>query len=73
MPMNKDVKTLKNIPMKMNNHWGPPDDDNDLPDWMKASTYTNPIPKRKVKSLTEAIEDAAKQPHIKIDITKPEE
>ena len=72
MPMSKAAKMQDMIPM-MNNHWGPPDDDNDLPDWMKASTYTNPIPKRKVKSLTEAIEDAAKQPHIKIDITKPEE
>jgi len=36
----------------MNNYWGEPEDDGDMPDWMKASTHQNGgKPKNKTKSL----------------------
>jgi hypothetical protein len=50
-----------------NNYWGEPDDDVDMPDWMKASTYQNGgKPKKMSKSLEEAAAEAMKKPAINV-------
>lgn len=50
----------------MPNFWGEPDDDLDMPDWMKASTYQNGgQPKKKFgKSLEEVAAEALKKPPV---------
>ena len=56
----------------MNNHWGPPDDDDGLPDWMKASTYQNGgQPKKRGKSLEQIAEEVLKKPPIPVIIREP--
>ena len=61
---------------RANNFWGEPDDE-PLPDWMdpvKCKQKTEQTLWRKRgggRSLTEAIEDAMKQPEIHIDIKEP--
>jgi hypothetical protein len=63
----------------MNNYWGEPEDDGDMPDWMKASTHQNGNkPKNKTKSLEEAINQAMQKPpidtsHLSWDQWKPNE
>jgi hypothetical protein len=55
-----------------NNYWGPPDDDFDMPDWMKASTYQNGgQPKKKVKSLEQIAEETLKKPAVPVIIVPP--
>lgn len=56
-----------------NNYWGEPDDDMDMPDWMKASTYQNGgQPKiRKGKSLEQIAEEVLKKPAVPIIIREP--
>lgn len=51
-----------------NNYWGPPDDDNDLPEWMRPETYRNGgKPKmRSAKSLNESIMEAMAKPPVPI-------
>jgi hypothetical protein len=56
-----------------NNYWGEPDDDMDMPDWMKASTYQNGSqPKKKVKSLEQIAEETLRKPAIPIVIREPD-
>jgi hypothetical protein len=56
----------------MNNYWGPPDDDGDLPDWMLASTYQNGNqPKRRGKSLEQIAEEALQKPLVPVIIVPP--
>jgi len=61
----------------MHKAWGPPDDeaDNELPDWMRASTYSNGAPKSKVmlrrKSLEKIAEETLKKPLIPVSISEP--
>jgi hypothetical protein len=48
------------------------DDDNPLPDWMRAETYRNPQYKpRPVKSLTESIMEAMQKPPVPVIIREP--
>ena len=48
------------------------DDDNPLPEWMRAETYSNPQYKpRPAKSLTESIMEAMKKPSVPIIIQEP--
>ena len=55
-----------------NNYWGEPDDDLDMPDWMKASTYQNGgQPKKKSKSLEQIAEEVLKQPPVPVIIREP--
>jgi hypothetical protein len=57
--------------MMMNNFY---DDDGDtLPDWMLAETHRNPKQQftRHQKTLTEAINDALRKPHVPIIIIEP--
>jgi hypothetical protein len=56
-----------------NNYWGPPDDDFDMPDWMKASTYQNggQPNKKKVKSLEQIAEETLKKPAVPVIIVPP--
>ncbi len=55
-----------------NNYWGPPDDDFDMPDWMKASTYQNGgQPKKKAKSLEQIAEETLKKPAVPVIIVPP--
>lgn len=56
-----------------NNFWGPPDDDDQLPDWMNPETYRNGGQlKPRGKSLTEAIMDAAKKPPVDLSYLNKE-
>lgn len=56
----------------MKNFWGEPDDIEPLPLWMDPKTYQNNGPKRKTKSLNEAINEALKKPAVPIIIQEPE-
>ena len=48
------------------------DDDNPLPDWMRAETYRNPQYKpRPVKSLTESIMECLQKPPVPVIIREP--
>jgi len=48
------------------------DDDNPLPEWMRAETYSNPQYKpRPIKSLTESIMEAMQKPPVPIIIQEP--
>ena len=50
-----------------NNWWGPPDEDDEpLPEWMRADTYRNPKPSKPFKSpsLEDAINSALKKPPV---------
>lgn len=51
-----------------NNYWGPPEDDNELPEWMRPETYHNGgKPKmRSAKSLNESIMEAMAKPPVPI-------
>jgi hypothetical protein len=54
------------------NFWGEPDDIEPLPDWMLAETYRDGgQPKKRGKTLQEAIEDALKKPAIPIILQDP--
>lgn len=56
----------------MNNFWGPPDDDYDMPDWMKASSYQNGNqPKRRGKSLEQIAEEVLQKPPVPVIIKEP--
>lgn len=47
----------------MNKLWSAPDDENDLPEWMRPETYRNPKPRaRSGLSLNEAILQAVRRP-----------
>jgi hypothetical protein len=55
-----------------NNYWGEPDDDMDMPDWMKATTYQNGgKPKKQTKSLEQIAEETLKKPAVPIVIMPP--
>ena len=55
-----------------NNYWGEPDDDMDMPDWMKASTHQNGgKPKKQIKSLEQIAEETLKKPAVPIVIMPP--
>jgi|APCry1669189034_1035192.scaffolds.fasta_scaffold685566_1 hypothetical protein len=48
------------------------DDDNPLPEWMRAETYRNPQYKpRPAKTLQEAIEETLRKPPVPIIIKEP--
>jgi len=48
------------------------DDDNPLPEWMRAETYSNPQYKpRPTKTLQEAIEETLKKPPVPVIIKEP--
>lgn len=54
------------------NYWGPPDDDNDLPEWMRISTYQNGNqPKKSRQSLEEACAIALTKPSIPVILQEP--
>jgi hypothetical protein len=56
-----------------NKFWGPPDDEEPLPDWMNPETYRNGNQNRpRGKSLNEAIMDAAKKPPIDLSYLSKE-
>jgi hypothetical protein len=56
-----------------NKFWGPPDDEEPLPDWMNPETYRNGNQNRsRGKSLNEAIMDAAKKPQKMLTMLKDE-
>ena len=57
----------------MKNFWGEPDDIEPLPPWMDPKTYQNNGPKRKTKSLNEAINEALKKPAVPIIIQEESE
>lgn len=52
--------------MSNNNWWGPPDEDEEpLPEWMRAETYRNGgQPKPRGASLDDAIKKAMNQPPV---------
>lgn len=55
-----------------NNYWGEPDDDMDMPDWMKASTYQNGgQPRKRGKSLEQIAEETLKKPAVPVIIVPP--
>ncbi len=55
-----------------NNYWAEPDDDMDMPDWMKASTYQNGgKTKKQTKSLEQIAEETLKKPAVPIVIMPP--
>lgn len=58
-----------------NNWWGPPSDDEEpLPDWMRADTYRNGgKPKPRGPSLEQMAADALKKPPVPIVIEPPKE
>jgi hypothetical protein len=51
-----------------NNYWGPPDEDDHLPEWMRADTYRdgNKPKVRAGKSLNESIMEAMAKPPVPI-------
>lgn len=54
------------------NYWGPPDEDDNLPAWMKASTYQNGNSLKKSKqSLEEACAIALTKPAVPVTIQEP--
>ncbi len=54
------------------NFWGEPDDVEPLPDWMLAETYRNGgQPKKKGKTLQEAIDEALRKPPVQVIIREP--
>ena len=54
------------------NFWGEPDDIEPFPEWMLAETYRNGgQPKRKSKSLNEAIIEAMKKPAVPVILQDP--
>jgi len=55
------------------NYWGPPEEDYDLPEWMRSSTYQNGgQPKRRGKSLEQIAEEVLKKPPIPVIMIKPD-
>lgn len=56
----------------MNNYWGEPDDDYDMPDWMKASTHQkNNQVKKNRQTLEQACAIALTKPAIHVIIEEP--
>lgn len=57
------------------NFWGEPDDDVDMPDWMRASTHQNKMPFKGIhnKSLEQAAAEALKKPAIPVLLKAPTE
>jgi len=54
------------------NFWGEPDDIEPLPDWMLAETYQNGgQPRKKGKTLQEAIDEALRKPPVQVIIREP--
>ena len=59
----------------MNNYWGPPDDDEPLPDWMdpikcKQVNEAKENRKRTGKDLMSVINEALNKPPIPVEIKK---
>lgn len=66
----------------MNNYWGPPDDDEPLPDWMdpikckqvnEAVNEVKEYRKRTGKDLMSVIQEALNKPAVPITIVPPKE
>ena len=56
----------------MHNHWGEPSEDDDLPDWMRASTYQKGNQYKKSRqSLEEACAIALTKPAIPVILQEP--
>ena len=60
----------------MNNYWGPPDDDNQLPDWMdpvKCRQVNEQKEQRRKsgKDLNSIIEETLRKAPVNIDIKEP--
>ena len=62
----------------MNNYWGPPDDEEPLPDWMdpircKQVNEAKENRKRTGKDLMSVIQEAMNKPPVPITILPPKE
>jgi hypothetical protein len=56
----------------MNRGWGEEDDEDGIPDWMKASTYRNGgLPVRNRRSVEEVCADILKKPAIPVILRDP--
>lgn len=60
----------------MNNFWGPPDDDEPLPDWMdfrkcRQVNEQKELRKKSGRDLNSIIEETLRKPPVNIDIKEP--
>ena len=62
----------------MNNYWGPPDDEEPLPDWMdpvkcKQINEAKELRRKSGKDLMSVIQEALQKPAVPITILPPKE
>ena len=60
----------------MNNFWGPPDDDEPLPDWMdfrkcRQVNEQKELRRKSGRDLNSIIEETLRKPPVNIDIKEP--
>ena len=60
----------------MNNYWGPPDDDEPLPDWMdfrkcRQVNEQKELRRKSGRDLNSIIEETLRKPPVNIDIKEP--